>query len=182
MNETEPQNDMKAKGQDFLEKAKAGTLDEASLKWGLSAGAIIAAVSLPFAYVSASNVLFSFKMTGLDLLRSGNSLEGLAIPLTAIYGLYLHFGEPNLKLFSMETAGRPKLIYMIGMIMGALGTLGCIRIISWAGVTIGNVLGLVGLGLLTFVFFKLWQMSPAAPTQPPVMTPPSGGPPPMPPQ
>ncbi|MGD0089867.1 MAG: hypothetical protein ABSE73_08090 [Planctomycetota bacterium] len=176
---SDPFQDAKTKGQDFLAKAKAGTLDEASLKWGLSAGAIVSGVSLFFNYINVTGFrVWEVHLTGLDLLRFQGqaglgSLEGWAIPLTAILGLYLHFGEPGLKWLKMETPGRARTVYLVGMIMAILGVLGCFHFIS-VQICLGNALGLVGLGLLGYVFFKLWQMSPAA-------TPGSPPPPPAPP-
>ena len=175
MSATEPEkpNDVTAKGKEFFDKAKAGQLDEKNLKWGLSAGAVVAGVSLLLPYVSYSGFV-SFSVTGLDLLRfreiSLKNIEALAIPLTALYGLYLHFGEPSLKWLKIEEPGRAKTIYLVGMIGGILALIGIIDIIRIAGMALGNIAGLVGIGLLTFVFFKLWQMSPApapAPSQPP---------------
>ncbi len=178
MSATEPEkpNDVTAKGKEFFDKAKAGQLDEKNLKWGLSAGAVVAGVSLLLPYVSYSGFV-SFSVTGLDLLRfreiSLKNIEALAIPLTALYGLYLHFGEPSLKLLKLETPGRAKTVYLIGAIVAALGVVGCLRILSHQ-VCLGSVLGLVGLAVLAFVYFKLWKASPAATSQPP-LPPPSAG-------
>ena len=117
---TEP-TDIQAKSKDFLDKAKAGNLDAGSLHWGLSAGAIITAVSLPLNYFAmggndaalAASFGIKTSFTGLDILtmRHGGSslawLEIMCIPVSAIFGLYLHFGEPGAKLLKMETPGRP---------------------------------------------------------------------------
>jgi hypothetical protein len=175
---SDPVLDAKEKSKDFLEKAKAGTLDESSLKWGLSAGAVVAGVSLLFRYIDLGGY---GGITGLDLLRfrgnTLNSLEAISIPGSALFGLYLHFIEPNAKLLKMETPGRPKTIYLIGLIAGALGVLGCLDFLR-VQVCLGSVLGFAGLGLLTFVYFKLWQAAPEAPanTTPPPSEPPAAKP------
>lgn len=174
---SDPVLDAKEKSKDFYEKARAGKLDEGSLKWGLSAGAIVAGVSLFFRYMDFGSY---GGITGLDLLRfrgdSLKSLEFLAIPLSALFGLYLHFLEPNTKILKMETPGRPKLIFLIGMIAGILGVLGCLDFLR-VEVCLGNLLGFIGLGLLSFVYFKLWQNAPEAPATPPASTPPPSEPP-----
>ncbi|HEY3324370.1 MAG TPA: hypothetical protein VGP72_28220 [Planctomycetota bacterium] len=173
----DPIDEVKGKSKEFIEKAKSGTLDENTLKWGLCAGSIVAGVSLLFNYASwdiqfGGGVFHSGGISGLDLLsfRGGGlrSLEAIAIPLTALFGLYLHFGEPSFKLLKMETPGRPKLVYLIGMIVGTVGVIGCLDFLRM-GVCLGNLLGLFGLGLLAFVFFKLWQLAPevAAGSTPP---------------
>ncbi|MCK6470482.1 MAG: hypothetical protein L6R28_01940 [Planctomycetes bacterium] len=167
--------DVQAKSKEFLEKAKSGTLDEGALRWGLSAGAIVSGVSLLFNYLNYGDLgpFGSAKVTGLDLLsfRGGFSMDSLfviAIPLSALFGLYLHFGEPTAKLLSLEAPGRAKLIHLIGMIAAAFGVIGCMKFLSHQ-VCLGSVLGLVGLAVLAFVHFKLWQISPPAPAeQPPV--------------
>lgn len=172
--------DVQAKGKDFLEKAKSGTLDEGALRWGLSAGAIVSGVSLLFTYRIYGNFgyLGSPYATGLDLLRFDsnygfiNSLFAVSIPLSALFGLYLHFGEPSAKLLSMETPGRAKLVHLIGMIAAGFGVLGCLDCMRYK-FFLGSLLGLVGLALLAFVHFKLWQMSPPAPAEQPPATPPS---------
>ena len=167
----DPIKDVQAKSKDFLEKAKSGTLDEGTLKWGLSAGAVVSGVSLFFNYfsydVSVFGIPASGRISGWDLLsfRYGNSLDGLmalAIPLSALFGLYLQFGEPALKLLKLETQGRSKTIYLIGMIVAALGVIGCFRFLSHQ-VCLGSLLGLVGLAVLAFVYFKLWKASSEAP-------------------
>lgn len=174
--------DVQAKSKEFLEKAKSGTLDEGALRWGLSAGAVISGVSLLFNYlvVEAFGTVYE-KYSGLDLLsfRGGVGLGSLcviAIPLSALFGLYLHFGEPSVKLLSLETPGRAKLIHLIGMIAAALGVIGCLDFLRHQ-VCLGSLLGLVGLALLAFVHFKLWQLSPPAPAEQPPATPPSAPPP-----
>lgn len=174
----DPVGDVKVKGQDFIAGAKAGTLTESQLKWGLSVGAIVSGVSLFLNYFDLSSkygvVAHGFgRASGLDMLSHG-SLEVLAIPLSALFALFLHFGEPSLKVLKMETPGRAKLIYLIAMIVAILGALGCLHFIRFQ-VLLGNVLGLVGIGLLAFVYFKLWQMSPVAEA---TRTPPSAPPPP----
>ncbi len=177
--------DVQAKSKEFLEKAKSGTLDEGALRWGLSAGAVVSGISLLFHYVSYGNAALYFGktgLTGLDLLSFnsnygfGNSLFALAIPLSALFGLYLHFGEPSAKLLSMETPGRAKLIHLIGMIAAGLGVIGCLDFLRHQ-VCLGSLLGFVGLALLAFVHFKLWQLSPPAPAEQPPATPPSAPPP-----
>ena len=177
----DPVKDVQAKSKDFLEKAKSGNLDEGSLKWGLSAGAVVSGVSLFLNYFSFGeygSILGRSGISGWDLLsfRHGDSLDGLmalSIPLSALFGLYLHFGEPSLKLLKLETPGRAKTVYLIGAIVAALGVVGCLRILSHQ-VCLGSVLGLVGLAVLAFVYFKLWKASPAATSQPP-LPPPSAG-------
>jgi hypothetical protein len=176
----DPVKEAEAKGKDFYEKAKAGTLDEGSLKWGLSAGAIVAGVSLIFNYLNFGGL---GGLTGLDLLRFGHtssldSIRVLCIPLSALFALYLHFIEPNAKVLKMETPGRSKLVYLIGMIAAGLGVLTCLDFLR-VQLCLGSILGFVGLGLLTFVYFKLWQNAPAAPATPPASPPAS--PPPAPP-
>ena len=158
---SDPVLDAKEKSKDFYEKARAGKLDEGSLKWGLSAGAIVAGVSLPFNYLYIEHLL---SITGLDLLRfrGGNTLqnlEAISIPASALFGLYLHFIEPNTKLLKMEEPGRPKLVYLIGMIAAGIGALGCLDFLR-VQVCLGSLLGFAGLGLLAFVYFKLWQAAP----------------------
>lgn len=175
--------DVQAKSKEFLEKAKSGTLDEGALRWGLSAGAVVSGVSLLFNYFNYGDFgpFGTSSLTGLDLLRfRGNigagSLCLLAIPLSALFGLYLHFGEPSAKLLSMETPGRAKLIHLIGMIAAGLGVIGCLDFLRHQ-VCLGSLLGFVGLALLAFVHFKLWQLSPPAPAEQPPATPPSAPPP-----
>lgn len=164
--------DVQAKGKDFLDKAKAGNLDEGALRWGLSAGAVVSGVSLLFNYMVVEGLGTVFgTVSGLDLLsfHGGVSIDSLfvvAIPLSALFGLYLHFGEPTVKALQLETPGRAKLVHLIGMIAAALGVIGCFKFLRHQ-VCLGSVLGLFGLVILAFVHFKLWQMSPAAPAEQP---------------
>lgn len=175
----DPVGDVKVKGQDFIAGAQAGTLTESQLKWGLSVGAIVSGVSLflPYAYHFwvPGYVYYSggAMANGWNLLshRIGDTF---AIPLSAIFALFLNFGEPALKLLKMETPGRAKTVYLIGMIMALFGVVGCINLMRVA-VLVGNLAGLLGIGLLVFVYFKLWQMSPLAEA---TRTPPSAPPPP----
>ena len=167
-------DDVKAKSKDFVERAKSGNLDEGTLKWGLSAGAVVAGVSLLFNYASWDFGMGRVGVSGLDLLNlsggiSFGKLECLAIPLSAFMGLYLHFGESKFKVLKMDEPGRAKTVYLVGMIVAALGTIGCIHFIL-NQICFGNLLGLTGLALLAFVYFKLWRIHSAAPAEatPPV--------------